>query len=122
MCSSDLYSEDVKEYRILHPNSKEIIIQRDVQFNENILACEPNLEYVPSSACEPDLAVVSFSSSLLNNTPSDISSDTNNDDEHPPLPTSPPAPAPPTTSQLPRWVRSTCEAAGDLAGDPRDQR
>ena len=23
---------------------------------------------------------------------------------------------------LPRWVRSTCEAAGDLVGDPRDQR
>ena len=22
---------------------------------------------------------------------------------------------------LPRWVRSTCEAAGDLAGEPRDQ-
>ena len=23
---------------------------------------------------------------------------------------------------LPRWVHSTCEVAGDLAGDPRDQR
>ena len=23
---------------------------------------------------------------------------------------------------LPRWVRSTCEAAGNIVGDPRDQR
>ena len=23
---------------------------------------------------------------------------------------------------LPRWVRSTCEAAGNLVSDPRDQR
>jgi len=62
------------------------------------------------------------SSSLLNNTPSDISSDTDSDDEHPPLPISPPAPTPLTTSQLPRWVRSTRESAGDLVGDPTDQR
>ena len=58
--------------------------------------------------------------SLLNNTPFDISSDIDSDDEHPPPPISPPAPTPPTTSQLPRWVRSFCEAASDLAGDPRD--
>ena len=95
------YFEDVKGYRLLQPNSKGIIIRRDTQFNENILACEPNLAYVPSSAYEPDLAVVPFSSSLLNNTPSDISLDTDSDDEHPPPPVSPPALAPLTTSQLP---------------------
>ena len=116
------YSEDVKGYRLLQPNSKEIIIRRDVKFNENILACEPNSAYVPSSACEPDLVVVPFSSSLLNNTPFDISSDTDSDDEHPPPPVSPPSPAPLTTSQLPRWIHSTCEAADDLAGDPTNQR
>ena len=116
------YFEDVKGYRLLQPNSKGIIIRRDVQFNENILACEPNSTYVPPLACEPDLAVVPFSSSLLNNTPSDISSDTDSDDEHPSPPASPPTPSPPTTSQLPRWVRSTRESAGDLAGDPIDQR
>jgi hypothetical protein len=116
------YSKDVKGYRLLQPNSKEIIIRRDVQFNENILACEPNSAYVPSLACDPDLVVVPFSSSLLNNTPSDISSDTDSDDEHPPLPVSSPTPTPPTTSQLPRWVCSTHESAGDLAGDPTDQR
>ena len=84
----------------------------------NILACEPNSTYVPSLACEPDLAVVPFSSSLLNNTPSDISSDTNADDEHTPPPISPPALAPSTTPQLPRWVYSTRESSGDLVGDP----
>lgn len=75
---------------------------------------------MPSLACEPDLAVVPFSSSLVHNTPSDISSDTKGDDEHPP-PISPPALAPSTTSQLPRWIRSTCESTGDLVRDPTDQ-
>jgi hypothetical protein len=116
------YSEDLKGYRLLQPNSKGIIIRRDVQFNENVLACEPNSAYVPSSACEPDLVVVSFSSSLLNNTPYGISSDTDSDDEHPPSHVSPPAPTPPTTSWLPRWVHSTREVDGDLAGDPTNQR
>ena len=86
------------------------------------MACEPNLAYVPSLACEPNLVVVQFSSSLLNNTPFDISSDTDSDDEHPPLPASPLAPTPPTTSQLPRWVHSTRESAGDLVGDLTDYR
>ena len=110
------YSKDVKGYRLLQLNSKETIIRRDVQFNENILACKANSAYVPSLACEPDLAVVPFSSSLLNKTPSDISSDIDSDDEHSPTPVSPP-----TTSQLPRWVRSTREVAGDLVGDPTNQ-
>ena len=86
-----------------------------------ILTWYPNSAYVPSSSYEPDLAVVPFSSSLFNNTPSDISSDTNSDDEHPPPPVSSPAPAPSITSQLPRWVRSTCEAVGDLGCDPTDK-
>jgi hypothetical protein len=32
------YSEDVKGYRILQSNCNEIIIRRDVKFDENILA------------------------------------------------------------------------------------
>ena len=85
------------------------------------MACEPNSAYVPSSACDPDLVVVPFSSSLLNNTPFDIYSDPDSDDENPPPPASPLALAPPPTSQLPQWVRSTCESVDDLASDPRDQ-
>ena len=79
------YFEDVKGYRLLHPNSKGIIIIRDVKFNENVLACEPDSTYVSSSACEPDLVVVPSSYSLLNNTPSNIFLNTDSDDEHPPL-------------------------------------
>ena len=86
------------------------------------MAYEPNSAYVPSSTCELHLAVEPFSSSLLNNTPSDISSDTDSDDEHTPPPVSPTTPAPSTTSQLPQWVHSTCESAGDLVGDPTDWR
>ena len=37
------YSEYVKGYRLLQPNSIEIIIRRDVNFDENILACEPDM-------------------------------------------------------------------------------
>jgi transposase InsO family protein len=52
------YSEDVKGYRLLQPHCNEIILRRDVKFDENLLACEPNSAGVPSSACEPSLAVV----------------------------------------------------------------
>jgi hypothetical protein len=70
---------------------------------------------------EFDLVVVPSSSSLPKNTPNS-SLDTNNDDEDPPLPISPPATTPSTNSYLLRWVYSTHEATGDLAGDPTDQR
>ena len=76
---------------------------------------------MPSSACEPDLAIVPSSSSLLDNTPFDSSSNTDSDDENPPPLIPPLALAPPTTSQIPRWVHSTREVVGDLAGDPTYQ-
>ena len=75
---------------------------------------------VPSLACEPDLAnVPSSPSNFLDRFPTPVSDD-DNEDENPPPPAHVPlvAPAP----MLPRWVRSTCEATGDLACDPRDQR
>jgi hypothetical protein len=43
------YSEDVKGYRLLQSHCNEIIIRRDVKFDENLLAYEPNLAIVPSS-------------------------------------------------------------------------
>jgi hypothetical protein len=114
------YSEDVKGYRLLQSHCNEIIIRRDVKFDENLLACEPNSTIVPSSACEPSSTFVP-SYDLVS------SSDDDSEDENPPPPAHPPpdesfepepAPAPP----LPRWVRSTREAVGDLVGDPSDQR
>jgi hypothetical protein len=42
-----------KVTRLLQPHSNEIIIRRDVKFDENILACEPNSMFVPSLAYEP---------------------------------------------------------------------
>jgi hypothetical protein len=116
------YSEDVKGYRLLQPHCNEIIIRRDVKFDENILACEPNSMIVPSSAYEPSSMFVPSSVPILVS-----SSDDDSEDENPPppahLPTDEsfepePAPAPP----LPRWVCSTREAVGDLVGDPSDQR
>jgi hypothetical protein len=110
------YFEDVNGYRLLQSHCNEIILRRDVKFDENLLACEPSSVIVPFSACEPSLAFVpscDMVSSL--------------DDENPPLPSHPPpdesfelepAPAPP----LPRWFHSTREATGDLVGDPSDQR
>jgi hypothetical protein len=102
------YSEDVKSYRLLQSHCNEIILRRDIKFDENLLACEP------SSAFVPFYDLVS-------------SSDDDSEDENPPPPAHPPPdesfelePAP--TPPLPRWVRSTREAAGDLVGDPSDQR
>ena len=97
------YSKDVKGYRLLQPHSLDIIIRRDVKFDENILAYKPNLVGVPSLACEPDSVIVPYSSSsnFLNRFPTPISND-DNEDENPPLPAHVPpiAPAP----ILPRWV------------------
>jgi hypothetical protein len=127
------YSEDVKGYRLLQPHCNEIIIRRDVKFDENILACEPNLMFVPSLACEPNSTFVPSLACKPSSTfvPSFVmvsSSDDESEDENPPLtahlpldksfePEIAPAPAP----MLPRWVRSTREVVGDLVGDPSDQ-
>ena len=129
------YFEDVKGYRLLQPHSHDIIIRRDVKFDENLLACKPNLEGVPSLACKPNLVSVpslackldsvivpssssSSSSNFLENFPAPVFDD-DSEDENPPLP----AHVPPMVLApiLPRWVRSTREAASDLHGDPRDQ-
>ena len=68
---------------------------------------------VPSLAYEPDSTIVpSSSSNFLDRFPTPVSDD-DSEDENPPLLA--PAPMPP------RWVRSTCDAAGDLASYPRDQ-
>ena len=116
------YSEDVKGYRLIQPHSHDIIIRRDVKFDENLLACEPNLADVPSLACEPDSTIVpsySSSSSFLDRF-STLVSDDDSEDENPPPPAHVPLVAP--VPMLPRWVRSTWEVAGDLVGDPRDKR
>ena len=112
------YSEDVKGYRLLQPKSKNIIIRKDVKFDENILACEPNSAGVPPLACEPDSAYVPplSLSSIFNSIPS--SSDDDSEDENP----RPPLEIVPYTPQLPRWVRSTRDAVGSLAGDLVDRR
>ena len=52
------YSEDVKGYRLLQPHSHDIIIRRDVKFDENLLAWEPNLKFVPSMSYEPNSTLV----------------------------------------------------------------
>jgi hypothetical protein len=115
------YSEDVKGYRLLQPHCNEIIIRRDVKFDENLLAYEPNLTIVPFSACDPSLTFVPSSIPILVSSLDDDSEDGN--------------PSPPThlhldesfepeltpTPLLLRWVRSTQEATGDLVGDPSDQ-
>ena len=113
--------EDVKGYRLLQPHSHDIIIRRDVKFDENLLACEPNLVGVPSLACEPDSMIVPSSSfsNFLDRFPT-LVSDYDSEDQNLP----PPAHIPPIAQEqlLPRWVCSTCEAANDLVSDPRHQR
>jgi hypothetical protein len=97
------YSEDVKGYRLVQPHCNEIIIRRDVKFDENLLACEPNSRIVPSSTCEPYSTFVPILVS---------SSDDDNEDANPPPYTHLPLDEsfehePTPTPQLPRWVCST---------------
>jgi hypothetical protein len=131
-CTFVRYSEDVKGYRLLQTHCNEIIIRRYVKFDENLLACESNSTFVPSLACEPNSTVVPSSDYEPSSAfvPSFVlvsSSYDDSEDENPP----PPAHLPPDESfepeptpppPLPRWVRSTREAVGDLVGDPSDQR
>jgi hypothetical protein len=101
------YSEYVKGYKLLQPHCNEIVLRRDVKFDENLLPCEPNSTIVPSSACEPSSAFVPSVVPIL------VSSlDDESEDDNPPLPVDIPlydsfepeqAPVPP----LPRWVCST---------------
>ena len=71
----------------------------------------PPLAYEPDSAYVPSLSL----SSIFNSIPS--SSDDDNEDDNPP----PPLEIVPYTPLLLRWVRSTRDAAGSLAGDPADR-
>jgi hypothetical protein len=117
------YSEYVKGYRILQPHCNEIIIRRDVKFDENHFAREPNSTFVPSSAYKPSSTFVPSSVPILVSS----SSDDDREDENPPSP----AHLPPYDSielepalkpLLPRWVHSTQEEIDDLSNDPLDQR
>ena len=82
------YFEDVKGYRLLQPHSHDIIIIRYVKFDENILACEPNLVGVPSLDFKPDSTIVPSSSSssiFLDRFPTPVYDD-DSEDENPPPP------------------------------------
>ena len=92
------YSEDVKGYRILQPYSHDIIVIRDVKFDENLFACDPNLASVPSLAYETDLVIVPSSSNFLDRSPTPVSDD-DSEDENPPPPAHVPLVAP--TPMLP---------------------
>ena len=76
------FLEDVKGFRLLLPHSHDIIIRKDVKFDENLLACNPNLAGVSSLACEPDSAIVpssSSSSSFLDRFPTPVLDDDSED-------------------------------------------
>ena len=51
-------SKDIDFFNQNPQNPKNIIIRRDVKFDENISACEPNSVGVPPLACEPDSVYV----------------------------------------------------------------
>jgi len=73
-CTFVGYSEDVKGYRLIPFKSKNVIIRRDVKFDENISA------YEPSPADVPPLSI----SSTFENISS--SSDDESEDDNPPPP------------------------------------
>eukprot|EP00253_Pinus_taeda_P002954 PITA_02954 len=100
-CTSVGYSEDVKGYRLIPFKSKNVIIRRDVKFDENKSACEPSLVDVPPLPISSTFENIS-------------SSDDESEDDNPPPPSQDP--------QLPTWIRATRDAAGDLVGDPTDQQ
>jgi transposase InsO family protein len=106
-CIFDGYSEDVKGYRLIQPHCNEIILRRDVKFDEILLACEPNSTVVPSSACGPSSMFVPYFVPTLVS-----SSDDESEDDNPPPPTDIPPydsfePEQALVPPLHRWVHST---------------
>eukprot|EP00253_Pinus_taeda_P017449 PITA_17449 len=93
-----LYSlaANVKGYRLIPFKSKNVFIRRDVKFDENKSAWEP---------CPADVPPLPISSTFENIS----SSDDESEDDNPP----PPSQDPP----LPRWVRTTRDAA-EASGHP----
>ena len=83
-CSFVGYSEYVKGYRFLQPKYKNIIVRRDVKFDENISTYEPSSVRVPHF------------NSITSSSEDDI------EDEN----ASPPLEDIPSALQLPRWVCS----------------
>ena len=71
------------------------------------MAGEPPLAREPDLAYVPPLSI----SSIFDNVPS--SSNDDSEDDNPP----PPPQDPPSAPQLPKWVRSTRDAAGSLAAN-----
>eukprot|EP00253_Pinus_taeda_P023566 PITA_23566 len=90
----------VKGYRIIPLKSKNVIIRRDVKFVENISTYEPSLADVPP------LSIPSTSKNIS-------SLDDDSEDDNP----SPPYQDPPSTPQLPKWVRATRDVA-EASGYP----
>ena len=70
------------------------------------LDCEPNSTFKPSS-----------NSNFFNSFPTPVSYDDSEVENPPPRAHFPPVAL---AQPLPLWVYSTCEATGDLVGDPRD--
>eukprot|EP00253_Pinus_taeda_P030703 PITA_30703 len=94
-----------EEWSSIKPDSKNVIIRRDVKFDENKSAYEPSLAHVPPL--------------YISSTFEHISSlDDESEDDNPP----PPSQEPPSAPSLPKWVQATRDAVGDLVGDPTDQR
>jgi hypothetical protein len=94
-------------------HSNEIIIRRDVKFNENLLACKPTSMFVSSSSCDPSSKFVLYFFSIQVSS----SSDDVSEDENPPLPSHlPPNESiehePTPSSPLLKWVHSTREVVG----------
>jgi hypothetical protein len=102
------YSEYVKGYILLQPHSNEIIIRRDVKFDENILAREPNSMFVPSLACELFSTFFPYYVSTMVSSSSDDDSEDENPPPHDHLPLDESIEHEPTpTPMLSRWVDST---------------
>lgn len=71
------YSKDLKVYKLLQPHSNEIINERYVKFDENILACRSNSVIVSFFTCEPSSNFVPPSLHMLVSFQNDETKDQN---------------------------------------------
>ena len=120
------YPDGVKGYRLLHPTTHELFIERSVQFEEGSLSSLSITSPPPSTLTLESLGVHDISSDELDSPEKSSSNDESDSEDSPPSSLSHHSEAndspPHSPSSSPLWARQTLQSAGDWVGDPLDTR
>ncbi|XP_059067589.1 suppressor protein SRP40-like [Cryptomeria japonica] len=119
------YPDGVKGYRLLHPTTHELLIERSVQFEEGSSSSLSTTSPTPSTLALESLGIHD-SSSDESNSPEQSSTSTSDAEsdskDSPPSSPSHHSEVDDSPSFSPLWARQTLQSVGDWVGDPSDTR